>query len=240
MPELWERDTDFPACLIGRFPGLLVDHIDGTSTLFNDRYGLHRCSIMAKDAFYFSRAEALLAIHSALRRSEPRALGEYITCGCVLENRTMFDRTHVLPGAAKWTIRNGSVEKKNPTSRLTEWEEQKVLDPGKYYQGDPDVLCLESAPVFSVGATDWVVADRRIGYANDLAWRQALPGSLPSYTFGGTYRDCQDVIVARQVARASSSHIKCLKWECLSLSISALRRAYGLPDGRMRRCTSRF
>jgi asparagine synthase (glutamine-hydrolysing) len=33
-----------------------------------------------------------------------------------------------------------------------------------------------------------------------MAWHKASPGSLPCYTFGGMFRDCQDVIVARQVA----------------------------------------
>ena len=35
-----------------------------------------------------------------------------------------------------------------------------------------------------------------------LAWYKAAPGSLPCYTFGGMYRECRDVIVARHVARA--------------------------------------
>ena len=33
-----------------------------------------------------------------------------------------------------------------------------------------------------------------------LAWAQAAPGSLPCYTFGGPYRDCADVRIARQLA----------------------------------------
>src|SRR5260370_2015865 len=35
-----------------------------------------------------------------------------------------------------------------------------------------------------------------------MAWHKPAPGSLPCYTFGGTYRECRDVIVARQVALA--------------------------------------
>src|SRR5437870_13216825 len=35
-----------------------------------------------------------------------------------------------------------------------------------------------------------------------MAWHKPAPGSLPCYTFGGMFRDCQDVLVARQVARA--------------------------------------
>src|SRR5206468_7424374 len=35
-----------------------------------------------------------------------------------------------------------------------------------------------------------------------MAWRKSPPDSLPCYSFGGMFRDCQDVVVARQVARA--------------------------------------
>src|SRR3989442_9934453 len=35
-----------------------------------------------------------------------------------------------------------------------------------------------------------------------MAWHKARPGSLPCYTFGGMFRDCRDVLVARQVAHA--------------------------------------
>jgi asparagine synthase (glutamine-hydrolysing) len=33
-----------------------------------------------------------------------------------------------------------------------------------------------------------------------MAWHKAAPNSLPSYTFGGPFRDCQDVVIARRVA----------------------------------------
>ena len=33
-----------------------------------------------------------------------------------------------------------------------------------------------------------------------MAWRKTAPGSLPCYSFGGTFRDCEDVRVARRVA----------------------------------------
>src|SRR5262249_42018972 len=33
-----------------------------------------------------------------------------------------------------------------------------------------------------------------------MAWANAAPGSLPCYTFGGEYRDCADVRIARRIA----------------------------------------
>ena len=37
-----------------------------------------------------------------------------------------------------------------------------------------------------------------------MVWMNLSPGSLPSYTFGGTYRDCTDVRIARRVAKVCS------------------------------------
>ncbi len=34
-----------------------------------------------------------------------------------------------------------------------------------------------------------------------MAWHQSAPGSLPCYTFGGMFRECQDVRVARRIAK---------------------------------------
>src|SRR5579872_7285540 len=36
-----------------------------------------------------------------------------------------------------------------------------------------------------------------------MACHKAAPGTLPCYSFGGMFRDCQDVILARRIARAS-------------------------------------
>ena len=204
LPELWEHDANFPACLNGRFQGLLVNHASGVSTLFNDRYGIHRVYYHpAKDAFYFAaEAKALLAVKPALRRIELQAMGEYIACGCVLENRTIFEGIYVLPGAAKWTIRHGSVENKGSYFSPREWEEQEVLEPEKYYQELRDVFSANLPRYFRPGQPIGLSLTGGLDTRMILAQHKSLPGSLPSYTFGGTYRDCRDVIVAQKVAQA--------------------------------------
>ena len=57
--------------------------------MFNDRYGMHRIYYHeAKEAFYFAaEAKAILAVRPELRRADPRGLGEFVACGCVLDNR---------------------------------------------------------------------------------------------------------------------------------------------------------
>jgi len=202
--HLYENNPTFPASLNGRFHGLLIDRTRGVTLLFNDRYGMHRLYFhSSKEAFYFAaEAKAILAVRPELRRMEPRALGEFVACGCVLENRTFFEGIHVLPGAAKWCIRHGSVEQKGTYFQPREWEEQEILEPEKYYQ--------EIREVFSQNLPRYFQSQERIGMSLTggldtrmiMAWQKSLPGSLPCYTFGGTFRDCRDVIVARRVARA--------------------------------------
>ena len=94
-----EEDSGFPRGLNGRFHGLLVSKGDGTATLFNDRYGMQRLYYHeARNAFYFAaEAKAILAVLPELRNADPRGLGEFVACGCVLENRTLFRDIHVLP-----------------------------------------------------------------------------------------------------------------------------------------------
>jgi asparagine synthase (glutamine-hydrolysing) len=66
-----------------------------------------------------------------------------------------------------------------------------------------------------------------------LAWQKPLRGSLPCYTFGGIYRDCQDVVVARQVARACGQPHEVIKVgeEFLSRFPHYAERVVYLTDG---------
>ena len=104
--HLYEEDPTFPAGLNGWFHGLIADRTRGTATLFNDRFGMHRLYYHeSKDAFYFAaEAKAILAVRPELRRINPQGLGEWIECGCVLENRTLFEDLHVLPPASSLVI----------------------------------------------------------------------------------------------------------------------------------------
>src|SRR2546427_1518861 len=170
--------------------------------LFNDRYGMHRIYYHeSKEAFYFAaEAKAILAVCRELRRADPRGLGEFVTCGCVLEDRTLFEGVHVLPCAAVWVFRDGSVKRKATYFQPREWEDQPLLEPEPYYREIREVFsrnlpqCFESRERIGMCLTGGL--DTRML----MAWQKARPGSLPCYTFGGMFRDCQDVLVARQVA----------------------------------------
>jgi asparagine synthase (glutamine-hydrolysing) len=199
----YEMETDFPKQLNGRFHGLVADRARGTAMLFNDRYGLQRLYYHeAPDTFYFAaEAKAILKVRPELRNMDPRGLGEFIVCGCVLENRSLFAGIHVLPPASAWVFRGGKLEKKSAYFQPREWEEEEPLKPETYYANLRDVFVQNLPRYFNgkerVGVSLTGGLDSRI----IMAWRKAPPGSLPCYTFGSMYRDNRDVQLARRVAQ---------------------------------------
>ena len=235
LVQRYEEEPTFPAGLNGRFHGLVSDRNWGTVTLFNDRYGMHRIYwYESRDAFYFaSEAKAILAVRSELRGVDPKALGEFIACGCVLEDRTVFDGIRVLPPASAWIFRNGSIDRKGLYFQPKEWEEQAPLDPESYYQ--------ELREIFSVNLPRYFNGRERVGMSLTggldtrmvMAWERVSPGSLPCYSFGGMFRESQDVIVARRVAKAcSQSHdVIAVGEEFLSHFAEYVERTVYLSDG---------
>ena len=203
LVHLYEEDPAFPAGLNGRFHGLLIDRARGIATLFNDRYGMHRVYFHeSKEAFYFAaEAKAILAVRHELRSANLRSLGELVACGCVLDNRTVFRGINVLPPGSRWNFRGRLLEEKRTYFQSHEWEEQTPLDCEAYYQ--------ELREIFSRNLPRYFNGHERLGMSLTggldsrmiMAWQKSVPGSLPCYSFGGAYRDCQDVLLARQVAR---------------------------------------
>jgi asparagine synthase (glutamine-hydrolysing) len=205
LVHLYEEDTTFPACLNGRFHGLLMDRRCGTATLFNDRYGMHRIHYHeSREAFYFAaEAKAILAVRPELRSADPQGLGEFVACGCVLENRTLFRGIHVLPPAAAWCFQNGLIDRRSNYFNPQDWESQTPLDPESYYQELRDVFSRNLPRYFNGQEQIAISLTGGLDTRMIMAWRKPLPNSLPCYTYGGMFRDCQDVLVARRVAKVS-------------------------------------
>jgi asparagine synthase (glutamine-hydrolysing) len=197
-------DHAFPASLNGRFQGLLADRVQGYALLFNDRFGMHRLYYReSADVFYFAaEAKAILAVCPELRRADPRALGDLVSCGCVLQNRSLFEGVRVLPPGSAWTFRPDASVKKSFYFQPREWEEQTPLEHEAYYE--------ELKSVFTRNLPRYFEGRERIGMSLTggfdtrmvMAWQKSPAGSLPCYTFGSTFRENRDVIIARGVARA--------------------------------------
>jgi asparagine synthase (glutamine-hydrolysing) len=235
LVHLSEEDPSFPLGLNGRFHGLLADRRRGTAVLFNDRYGMHRLYYhQSKDAFYFAaEAKAILAVCPGLRKMDSRGLGEFVSCGAVLENRTIFDGIHVLPPASDWVFRNGTLNDRRSYFHPKEWEAQDKLDPETYYQQLREAFTRNLPRYFNgtqpIGMSLTGGLDTRM----ILGCRTPEPGLLPCYTFGSMFRENQDVRVARRMAEVCKQPYQVLTagHEFLSRFAHYAERAVYLSDG---------
>src|SRR5206468_1758449 len=151
----------------------------------------------------------------------------------VLENRTLFEGIHVLPGASSWTFRRGTVEAKRSYFEPREWEEQPLLDEGPYYRQLRETFARNLPRYFDGPEPVGVSLTGGLDTRMIMAWRRPPPGSQPCYTFGGTFRDCRDVVVARRVARACRQphEVISVGHEFLSRFPYYAERAVYLTDG---------
>jgi len=182
---------------------VLLDLREQKVVLFNDRYGVNRI-FYHEDAsgFYFSsEAKALLKILPRTRQLNLRSLGELVSCEAVLENRSLFSGISLLPAGSSWVFSRGEPVKKKAYFKQEAWESQPELSEGDFYEKLKETWTRVLPKYFhgkqSVGLSLTGGVDSRM----ILAWAPRLPGTLPCYTWGGKYRDCADVKIARRTAR---------------------------------------
>lgn len=204
LVHLYEADSMFPAGLNGRFQGMCIDRRVGKATLFNDRSGMDRVYYHeSKDAFYFGvEAKAILAVRSELRRLDPRGLGEYVSCGCVLENRTLFEGINLLPPGSAWEFRDGAIEQRRTYFRPSDWEEQGELDHETYYEALRHSFAKTLPRYFNGGGPIGMSVTGGLDTRMIMAWWRASPRSIRCYSFAGTYRDSNDVVLGKKLAKA--------------------------------------
>jgi asparagine synthase (glutamine-hydrolysing) len=189
----------------GWFSGLMVDLRENRIVLFNDRFGVGRiCYHETEDGFYFSsEAKSLLNVLPHLRSLDLKSLGEVFSCGSVLQNRTLFSGVSLLPGGSVWSFSKSQPATKGTYFDPEAWEKQPSLGEADYYEQLKQTWQRilprylpggESAGLSLTGGVD----SRMI-----LAWAPRQPGELPCYTFSGRYRDCNDVKLARRLAKLS-------------------------------------
>ena len=202
LVHLYEQDPAFPRSLNGQFHGLVVDRRDGAVILFNDRFGMRRVYYHeSKTGFYFAaEAKAILAVRPELRRIDSRSLGELIACGCVLENRTVFQGVSVLPGGSTWSFNRGVLSNRATYFQPSEWEEQAALDAGGYFEQLHRVLTGSVPRYFNGGEPIGMALTGGLDTRLLLAWLKPSPGALKTYTFGSAYRQTEDVKVAHRVS----------------------------------------
>jgi len=189
--------------LNGWFSGILVDLRERKIYLFNDRYGLNRIYYHeTPEALYFSsEAKSLLKVLPHLRRINLQSLGECFSCGCVLENRSLFSGVYLLPGGSVWIFSPGRQVKKETYFKPAQWESQSKCGPQEYQD--------KLGATFSRILSRYLRGPEQVGMSLTggvdsrmiMAWLPPTCGHLPCYTFAGMYRDSRDVRIASEVAK---------------------------------------
>ena len=197
-----EKGDEFLTHLNGRSSGVLLDRLKGKIVLFNDRYGMQRIYYHEnRDAFYYSsEAKSLLKVIPKLRNLDYKGLGEYFSCGCVLENRTLFKNIYLLPCGSKWTFRDGSIVKKDHYFKASTLENKRIMDIDAYYETLRDKFEEILPRYFRLQETIGMSLTGGLDTRIIMAYLDLNPGQLPCYTFGGMYRECADVKIARKIA----------------------------------------
>jgi len=232
-----EMGSGFLAQIDGWFSGLLVDLREHKIILFNDRYGVNRIYYHeTSDNLYFaSEAKSLLKVLPDVRQLDLRSIGEFISCGCILQNRTAFTGVSATPGGSAWEFSPGRPVRKNVYFKKDSWEQQSLLSGADYYEKLKETWAKilpryfrgkERAGLSLTGGVD----SRMI-----LAWAQCAAGALPCYTFGSRYRDCADVTISREIARICHQphEVITLGPEFLSRFSSLAEKAVYISDGAM-------
>jgi asparagine synthase (glutamine-hydrolysing) len=236
--ELYEKLG--PQCLArlnGLFSGILVDLRKETLFLFNDRYGLSRIYYCEKsDAFYFSsEAKSLLKILPETREINLVSLGEFFSCGCVLQNRSLFAGISLLPGGSSWEFPSSGGIKKDVYFEKSGWESQPLLGNKDYYEKLKEIFPRVLNRYLSTKQKTGVSLTGGVDSRLIMAWAKSLPNTLPCYTFGGRYRDSIDVKVARGVAAISKQPYQVIEVgaDFLREFPSLAERTVYLTDGAM-------
>ncbi|MGO9138319.1 MAG: hypothetical protein ACLQBC_11700 [Syntrophales bacterium] len=241
--HLYEEDgEDFLKRLNGWFNGVLIDGRLDKAILFNDRYGMQRIYYHEnKYEFLFSsEAKALLNIRLVLRKIDFKSLGEFLSCGCVLQNRTLFSDISLLPGGAAWSFQNGKCSKKEHYFEPTMWENQPILEKELFYEKLKETFLTILPKYFYPTQPIAMSLTGGLDTRMIMACIEQPANSLPCYTFGGIYRDSLDVVISRKVANAchQQHHVIKLGTEFLDDFAKYAEKSVYISDGYLDACGS--
>jgi len=190
--------------LNGTFSGVLLDLREEKIFLFNDRHGLNRVYYHegAGRLFFSSEAKSLLKVLPQTRQFDEQSLGEWLSCGCALQNRSLFRGISLLPPASVWIFSRDGKVKKQTYFDSSAWESQPALSPAEFSDQlehtFPRVLMRYTKGSQPLGMSLTGGLDGRM----IMAWARPDRGQLPCYTFNGSYRECADLRLARRIAAA--------------------------------------
>jgi asparagine synthase (glutamine-hydrolysing) len=189
--------------LNGWFCGVIVDRRDGSTSIFTDRYGLGRVYFhQSNHAIQFSSdVRTLLHRDATLRSFNPTALGEFLSCGCTLEDKTLFAGIHCLAAGSGLKIGADGHASEFRYFDPETWAQQSPL-PAKEYTDRLTELFGRIVPRYlgvarSIGISLTGGVDSRM----IMACAGTHPG-LAAYVFSGMHRRSADEKLAERVAHA--------------------------------------
>jgi asparagine synthase (glutamine-hydrolysing) len=189
--------------LNGWFAGVLVDLRVGKILLFNDRFGVQRVYFhQDQDSLVFaSEAKALLSVRPSTRQLDERALGEFLAFGSVFLNRTLFSNIFLLPGGSAWSIEDPLDIKKRRYFDVSAWEGQPDLEHHEFYTRLRTTVETTLPKYFSSPSSVGISLTGGLDTRVIMAGSSQRTEPIACYTYGGVYRNCYDVSVAREIAK---------------------------------------
>jgi asparagine synthase (glutamine-hydrolysing) len=190
------NDTD------GSFAGFFIDGRSSTCMLFNDRYGMERLFVHADKTrvLFSSEAKAILAVLPSARSVDPAALAEWLSCGCTIGSRSLFEGIEIIAGGTALIFGLSRNVVRTRYFDRSEWEQLPTLSTHRFVEEFTNSLehavkdSVERPPNAAMSLTGGLDSRLIVACAN------AGPGKLPCYTFASMYRPTMDVSVARVVA----------------------------------------
>ena len=152
----------------------------------------------------------MLAIRPELRELDTKGLAEQFSCGCTLQGRTLFKRLKLLPPASCWTVGDQGNARRGKYFDPKLWEDQDRLAERSYRHNLQETFSRVLPRYFGNPETIGMSLTGGLDGRMIMAFAPSRAGNFPCYTFGGPYRDCADVSIARQVAKVTGHSHKVL------------------------------
>ncbi len=203
LVHLYETSgADFVRGLNGAFCGIVIDLRIRQVVVFNDRYGLGRLYLYDGGGTYYfsSEAKAIFRAVPTARRLDWQGFGELLVCGCTLQHRSLFSGVVLLPPASCWTFSTPKRIERRHYFTLDAWENQTRLGVEEYYLSLKEVFTRILPRYFRGPQAVALSLTGGLDSRMIIAGIGRPAGDLPCYTFGGTYRECADVKLARRIA----------------------------------------
>ena len=225
----------FPEKIDGLVSGLLVDVKRGQCLLFTDRLGAERIFFYedSEKIAFSSEAKAILAITPDTRGFDPEGLGQFMTWGCMLGDKSLYRGIRTLPGGSAIRFAGRAVKKQWQYFDRSTWEELEPLQDKAYLERFTSELHRVVNQSARPGCEAAISLTGGLDCRMIMAGLRAPAETIPCYTFGSMYRETYDVQIAGRVAKECHQRHEVLELgpDFLNNFRHYARRAVYISDG---------